>query len=137
MNDPRITQLENTTRDIRHLNKTLFEHLYGTYELLKQQKKPEYVCLAGLFHSVYDTGYFQHGSKYSRESLRQQIGDLAENLVYEFCRTKNRTNDLLYNSQNWDKEVYRDLLDIEIANMIEQNFYNDVVKLLEGIRKSL
>lgn len=136
LNDPRIIQLKEITGTINHLDKTLFEHLYGTYKLLKQQNKSEHVCLAGFFHSVYDTGYFQYGAKYSRESLKNQIGESAEKLVYEFCRLDNRTNDLLNNSQDWDRQTYKDLLDIEIANMIEQNFYNDVVKMLQGIRKS-
>lgn len=137
LSDPRLIKLKTITENIGHLDKTLFEHLFGTYQILKKQMKPDYLCLAGLFHSVYDTGYFQYGSRYDRESLEKEIGKDAENLVFEFCRMENRTNDLLYNTQNWDSEIYKDLLDIEIANMLEQNFYNDVIKMLEGIRKSL
>lgn len=137
LNDQRIIKLRSMTDSIEHLDKTLFEHLYGTYRLLKNQKKPEYLCLAGFFHSVYDTGYFQFGSNYDRKTLKNEIGDQSEVLVFEFCKMKNRTNDLLHNSQNWSTDIYKDLLDLEIANMIEQDFYNDTVKMLEGIRKSL
>ena len=137
LNDPRITKLKSITDGIRHLDKTLFEHLYGTYKLLVEKNKPEHVCLAGFFHSIYDTGYFKHGAKYTRDELKIEIGVDAENLVYEFCKMKNRTNDLLVGSTHWSSSTYKDLLDIEISNMIEQDFYNDQVKMLEGIRNVL
>ena len=43
---------------IQHSGESLLSHLKGTKEILTQWDAPEYVCNAGLFHSVYGTQYF-------------------------------------------------------------------------------
>ena len=52
--DKVIKHLKENTEHVVHLDTNLFSHLYGTYLILKDQmQKPDYLCLAGLMHSVY------------------------------------------------------------------------------------
>jgi len=134
---PWIVELRRHTESIKHLDKTLFEHLWGTYSILKERAKPEYLCLAGLFHSVYETEYFKLDAPYSRTEVKELIGEQAENLVYEFCNISPRTNKLIERDGEWTDSVYADLLDIEFVNAIEQGYYNDSIKTIEAIRKHL
>jgi hypothetical protein len=134
---PWIVELKEHTASIGHLDKTLFDHLWGTYSILKQQGKPEYLCLAGLFHSVYETEYFKFGNPYTRKEVEELIGTQAEHLVYEFCNIVPRTTKLIERQGNWPDQTYADLLDIEFVNAVEQGYYNDSVKTIEAIRKHL
>lgn len=129
--------LEQHTSKIHHLDRTLYIHLLGTYNLLKRNGKPEYVCLAGLFHSVYETEYFEFNTPFTRDEVKKLIGEDAETLVYEFCNTRPRTTNLVERNGSWSDRVYADLLDIDITNMIEQGYYNDVIKTMQAIRKYL
>jgi len=129
--------IEQYTNDVPHLDRTLFSHLLGTYNLLKSQGKPEYVCLAGLYHSVYETEYFKFNTPFTREWVASIIGIDSEQLVYEFCNTVPRTTNLIDRRGEWTDQMYADLIDIDLANMIEQGYYNDVIKTLEAIRKHL
>ena len=134
---PWIVELKQHTNDIGHLDKTLFDHLWGTYSILKEQGKPEYVCLAGLFHSIYETEYFKFSTPYTRNEVKDLIGEQAEHLVYEFCNISPRTSKLIDRQGTWSDRVYADLLDMEFVNAIEQGYYNDSVKTIEAIRKHL
>lgn len=130
-------ELEKHTANINHLDRTLFVHLVGTYKLLKSLDKPERVCLAGLFHSIYETEYFEFNTPFTREQVKSLIGESAEAIVHEFCNTVPRTTNLLERNGNWSDQMYADLLDVDIANMIEQGYYNDTIKTMEAIRKFL
>lgn len=130
-------ELEQHTATVHHLDRTLFVHLLGTYKMLKSLGKPEYVCLAGLYHSVYETEYFEFNTPFTRERVKELIGEQAEAVVYEFCNTVPRTNKLLDRDGDWSDQMYADLLDVDIANMIEQGYYNDTIKTMEAIRKHL
>lgn len=133
-----IDELRSNTDHVGHLDKTLFDHLWGTYLILKDQmERPEYVCIAGLMHSVYETEYFNFDTPYTREYVKSLVGEDAENLIYEFCSLKPRINCLISKTKDWNPTVYADLLDIELANMREQGYYNTEIKLLEAIRKNL
>jgi len=134
---PWIVELKEHTGNIGHLDKTLFDHLWSTYSILKQQGKPEYLCLAGLFHSVYETEYFKFDTPYTRNEVKELIGEQAENLVYEFCNISPRTTKLIERTGQWSDQVYADLLDLEFVNAVEQGYYNDSVKTIEAIRKHL
>ena len=50
-----------------HSGRVLIDHLTATYSLLKDWGNSEPVCMAGLFHSIYGTHFFQHQS-ISRDS---------------------------------------------------------------------
>jgi hypothetical protein len=135
--EPCVIELSNHTNNINHHERTLFEHLFGTYTLLQSLKKPRRVCLAGLYHSVYETEYFQFDTPFTRPMVQELIGKEAESIVYEFCTTNPRTTNLVDRHGNWPDQMYADLLDVDIAQMREQGYYNDVIKTMEAIRKHL
>lgn len=73
---------------VAHVAKTLFEHLQGTYELLRQWGNPPDLCHAGLCHAVYGTdGLPVALLDVSREraALAGVIGDDAEAQVYLYA----------------------------------------------------
>jgi hypothetical protein len=132
------TFLRARTGGVKHSGRTLFDHLVGTYALLKQRKAPEYVCLAGLFHSIYGTNIFRHQAVpfTDRVEIIELIGPLAERLAFIFSSC-NRPSALVEAVK--DGPPYRvvnrldmktimplsgedmfDLLLIEIANLEEQ-----------------
>ena len=132
-----LTELQNRTMGIPHSETTLFDHLYSVYKLLVNENKPEYVCLAGLYHSAYETEYFKFSKPYTRDELTNCIGEKAERLVYEFCNTTPRVTCLVDRTGNWSDQMYADLLDIELANMADMRYYNTPIQMMEAIRKHL
>jgi hypothetical protein len=122
---PSFAEADRLLRDrgapmVRHSGRTLYQHLQGTYSLLKKAGEPEEVCLAGFYHSVYGTNVFRRVliDRRERATVRVAIGEAAEELVYLFCsidrpRCLSERGDL-------KPEIYRDLLAIEIANLVEQ-----------------
>ena len=127
----KFTYLESLTSNIPHSDNNFYSHLYNTGYLLWKLGEPEYICDAGLYHSVYDTSYFKANLNISRDKVKELIGEKAENLVHIFCNLQNRTDNLLNNS--FDKEIHIDLLKIEYANYIEQN--RTPHNLVETIKK--
>jgi len=69
---------------IIHSGRTLLQHLWGLYTLLKHRNAAHEVCLAGLFHSIYDTALFSASLGVQRESVRARIGERAERLAWLF-----------------------------------------------------
>lgn len=136
-NNPVLKELQLRTSNIPHSDTNLFHHLYSVYVLLEEKNKPEYVCLAGLFHSAYETEYFKFSKGYTREELKESIGEKAEQLVYEFCNTVPRVTCLVDRSGDWSDQMYADLLDIELANMADMRYYNTSIQMMEAIRKHL
>lgn len=110
------------TKDIKHSNKSFFEHLFYTSLILQDLKTSSDVISAGLFHSIYSTEYFKHSLIIPRERVRDLIGEYAEMLVYEFCNMKNRYESLINNTNGYSETVLQDLRMIEGANLREQNF---------------
>ena len=53
-------------------------HCLGVFTFLYLANAPNFVCLAGLFHSIYKYGY-------TRIEVIDLIGKEAEELVYLFC----------------------------------------------------
>jgi (p)ppGpp synthase/HD superfamily hydrolase len=135
--DPAVKELQFRTNNIPHSASNLFDHLCAVYTILKNSNKPDYVCIAGLFHSVYETEYFKFSRPYTRDEVKRMIGEKAEELVYEFCNTVPRVTKLTERSGNWSDQMYADLLDIELANMYEQRYYNTPIQMMEAIRKHL
>lgn len=115
----KFTFLENLTSNIPHSGSTFYSHLYHTGYLLWKMGEPEYLCDAGLYHSVYDTSYFKANLNVSRNKVKEIIGEKAEELVFNFCRLENRTLTLL--NSHFEKNMHIDLLKIEYVNYIEQN----------------
>jgi len=98
-----------------HSGRTLFEHLKGVHDLLRDWGNSEEVCLAGLYHSIYGTNTFKHVSLKERERLVEKIGDHAEFLVFCFS-TKDRP---FFDSVD-DPVIRGQLMEIEAANLFEQ-----------------
>ena len=136
-NDPAMRELQHRTMGIPHSETNLFDHLYAVYTILLNGNKPAYVCLAGLYHSVYETEYFRFSKPYTRDEVIDRIGEKAEHLVYEFCNTRPRVTCLVDRSGNWSDQMYADLLDIELANMADMQYYNTPIQMMEAIRKHL
>jgi len=117
-----------------HSRRTLFDHLWGTYWLLKTWRCEETVCCAGLFHSIYGTNAFKHISLglEHRNKLRALIGQEAENLVYLFHSTsrpwgwidaihhRGTTSRLSGQFLAMDARTIAQLIEIDCANLIEQ-----------------
>jgi hypothetical protein len=124
-----------STEKNTHSGKSLFNHLKGTYGLLKQWGNPEYICVAGLFHSIYGTQYYavQSARLSDRKHIIDIIGSQAEELAYLFCTTDrtgffteaNKENPVLIDTKNQypvpvNKAILTALIEIEVANLIEQ-----------------
>ena len=73
------------------------------------------MCLAGLYHSIYDTDAFKLNIEIDRKEVVEQIGKRAEDLVWSFCQLDNKENYLLQEYPN-----FKDLFYISYANMLEQ-----------------
>ena len=123
-------------QDVRHSGRSFFAHLKGTHDLLRDWGDPEFVCVAGLFHSIYGTWHFRHKAFPigQRSVLRNLIGSEAEYLAYVFCVTE-RPKVFLENTGRSDISIHdhytnapihlrpedlSNLLEIEAANLIEQ-----------------
>lgn len=131
-----IKFLQKNATAISHSNKTFFEHLFNTMLNLESRKNDKDVLLAGLFHSIYGTEYFQHNLHISREFVKNLIGDYSESLAYEFCTIKNRYHTLMTNSNNYSDIMHKDLVEIEIANLKDQNHnnrYEDRISELDNV----
>ena len=121
--------------DIDHHGRPLSVHLIGTYALLGAWGNPDFVALAGAFHSIYGTEEFAAKAQplSRRGTIARLIGTEAENLAYAFCIADRRA---LYNVPiegpfhmvtpahghrvAISRGTYAALLEIEVANIVEQ-----------------
>jgi len=122
--------------EVRHTGRSFFGHLKGVHDLLRDWGNPEFICLAGLFHSVYGTWHFQHKAFpiAKRNVVADLIGKEAEFLVYVFCVTERpkvflahigrpeiSIHDHYANTPlHLSRSDLDNLLEIEAANLIEQ-----------------
>ena len=119
-----------------HGQTSLIDHLKGTHDLLSAWQCPQYVCLAGLCHSIYGTESFSKtpATLDNRDYIRTLIGRDAETLAYLFGahvketlwtnldRTEVRfINDRFTNeSVPLSDQEFSDLITITLANWLEQ-----------------
>ena len=116
-----IQFIQEKTKSIPHSHTTFFEHLYGTYNILKSISMPQYVCIAGLFHAIYGTEYFKHDLEISRDDVIALIGKDAEHLVYTYSSLNSRTPAIKNNAtENPDNLESYFLACIEFSNLLEQ-----------------
>ena len=129
-----IEYIESLTQPIQHSNTTFFKHLYNTFRILKNLNQNEDVCLAGLYHSVYDTEFFKANLSVNEEDIINRIGMYSNFLVKVFC-SENRGDCIFQNTLSVPTSVNKDLLYILYANEVEQstrigrplNFYDKIV----------
>ena len=107
-----IDFITSITSDIEHSGISLASHLLGVYSFLRLAKAPEYVCLAGLFHSIYGTEFYDADIKIDRTFVKVYIGKEAEELVFLFCHLRDRDISIL-------KSGNKDLMFINYANLLE------------------
>ena len=141
MNEQRLEQavsfIERITKDLPHGNKTFYEHLMGTFKFLLKTGESETICLAGLYHSVYDTFYYTANLEVTRDQIIELIGEEAEDLVFKFCNLEHRTDRLLF-CNDYDLQTQISLLKIEYANYYDLNFEpNDITEQMIFIDKKL
>lgn len=69
-----------------HSQGALLDHLREVHDLLQSWGAPEFLCDAGLFHSVYGTESFRHVTipLELRPQVERLIGEKAESLAYHF-----------------------------------------------------
>lgn len=131
-----------------HSGYTLWQHLVGVHNILQACKFPEYLCLAGLFHSVYGTQVFKKITvdKSQRAQVQALIGAQAESLAMAFCelpRPKLFEATLQQGIEalpDWIQQLdihhdkqqcLADLLALECANLAEQRTLHAFPKLAQ------
>jgi hypothetical protein len=131
-----ISFLQQTGTDsTKHTGRSLMDHLVGTYDILKEWKCTESVCIAGGLHSIYGTNVFtkQSLSEKDRPMVRRKFGIEAERLAWLFGilnRPKAIENGFGIDRRNSceiilsKNDIFR-LRFIEAANLIEQGFSLD------------
>ena len=134
-----MLQKYNTLHTKHTGGRTLFDHLKGTYDLLKSWDNQGDVCMAGLCHSIYGTQIFKHISANitERPKIQEVIGKQAEELAYLFCASDRKflydnfdidaTKEKIMFSDVIAKKVYpsslgkfKSLIEIGLANNLEQ-----------------
>lgn len=113
-----------------HSGRTLFDHLKGVHDLLRDWGNDKHVCDAGLFHSIYGNSIFKHQSTNDRALIAYHIGDRAELLVHYFC-TQDRPKFLGV----YETAFRNELIEIEAANLYEQNPMSETLRIIP--RKTL
>lgn len=119
--DPRFIKLKALGAEkLSHIHGDLEKHLQGTYDLLKNWGNDDYLCCAGLYHSVYGTAGFndQLVGLEQRDEIAQVIGSQAEELVYLFaaCDRKYTYNQI----KHADKPSFKDRFTGEIFTLSEK-----------------
>lgn len=119
-----------------HSGKNLLKHLTNTYRILRRWGCPEYLCIAGLFHSVYGTESFTQATFAldQRQFIRDKIGADAEQLAYLNCIAtrgslyENLEREAGYSLRSFrdgttisiSRECLADLMALDLANSLEQ-----------------
>lgn len=112
------------TNHLQHYNNTLFNHLLNTFYILKNMGAESDVCLAGLFHSVFGTDFYNSSFQIPEITLKKLIGDRSFFIVKTMC-ANDRTFNILDNHSNLPEQVWKDVLQVFYANLIEMSYYSD------------
>lgn len=123
------------TEAVAHSGRTFFEHLTNVEKILRICRQPEYVCLGGLYHSIYGTSFFTQETATDRAAVREVIGEQAEKLAYLFCKAYRpycwfTSNDLVLRDGTYvriDEQTLQDLRMIEGANLLDQQCGVDTI----------
>ena len=122
-------------KEIACRGRTLYDHLRGTHDLLRDWGNPRHVCLGGLFHGFYGSATLrQQRNLEQRPTVRALIGKDAETLVYLFCVidrpkvmldaqayfTRHLFDHNCHHMVSVPKKLRDDLVEIEAANLLEQ-----------------
>ncbi len=123
--------------DVPHTNKSYLAHAIGVYNDLKRWGAAEDLCVAGLFHSIYGTEFFQ-GFKLPldrRPELQELIGVPAERMAYLNCAMDRGTFDrsvfltagpypfldrLTGETTEMDETTFTELCTLHVCDWLEQ-----------------
>lgn len=108
--------------NLGHGNTTFAEHLFDTYCCMKKLGCSIDACLSGLLHSVYGTEFYHLNIKFERNTIKELIGDTAEELCFYFCQ-ENRDYNILNNAYGLSEDKINNLLFLLYANKISQISY--------------
>jgi len=110
-----------------HGNKTLFDHLVGTYRILLEKDAPWEVAVAGLFHAVYGTTIYPIAvvGHEDRDKVRSMIGEKPEELAFLFGTMPLPRREHIRDYA--DPETREALLLIDDANALEMELLPDNV----------
>jgi urocanate hydratase len=132
---PREYLIKLEADKIPHGDRTLYEHLCNTEDILRIARLPEEVQKAGLYHSIYGTNVFEHKTTSDREVIKKIIGEYAEYLAWIFCNANRPfcwfcNNTIPFTDGNniniSDTELFH-LRMIESANLIDQQSGADLI----------
>ena len=121
---------------LNHGQHMLIDHLKGTYRILKRWGCADYLCKAGLCHSIYGTESFvkESATLENRDYMQSVIGVEAEALAYLFgAHTKESLWKILSKSDSYmivdrflkievplSEQALSDLMMLTLANWLEQ-----------------
>ncbi len=105
--------------DIRINNKSLFEILYDGCTFVSSLIRDRTIASAVLFRSIYGTEELQINKVFSRDTVKELIGEEAEQLVYEFSTIKARRQVLHSNSNNYDQITLENLMIMDYITVRE------------------
>ena len=131
----KIDYLYDKTIDKQHSRRTFYEHLVGTSAIAISNGAPPNLIDACMFHSIYGTEYYKNvPSGVTREWVKEQIGDKAEELVYTFCEFQRwRLQTLVTQYQKEPSQFNKDLLFIEYCNLLEQQGVSERTNLIKQL----
>ena len=129
--DERFYFIKEQTEGIPHSGRDFFTHSWNVAMILQEQlQASKTTCLAGLYHAgVYGTVFFDNiKERLSRDKVKEIIGEEAENIVCAYSLLgENRTQDLIQRNGEWTDREWGRLLQIEVANTIDQKGINGPV----------
>ena len=111
---------------IPHSGSELIGHLEGVYQLLSKWRVRSPLRLAGLLHSIYSTESFDPEISVTREEVRKEVGEDAEDIVYRFSTLARKKfyeqilncSDELIGTSDFRENI--DLAILDFANSLEQ-----------------
>ena len=113
--------MSKDTMLVPHGNKNFFTHLVGVYDYLKKTGQDEDVCYAGMFHSIYGNDIFTKKTEENRKTIKDLIGEKAEELVWIFNTTPREDLHKLQNNS---------IQKILTANELDQN---NLFKVMDNV----
>lgn len=91
--------------EISHSNTKMYDHLVNTYKILKKWELQDYICIAGLYHSIYGTQSLKESNSISdsyRDKFKLILGNDSEKLIWLYTIIDKET---FYNLILKDKKV--------------------------------